>query len=189
MLMSGNVATGKGVPNVALILLRRIRSRISGTRTAFRMSNVRRSYRELAAQGWSHRRIARRTTPSWITGLVGHHQLVSVGFKPPACERQRRLEHVRHLWQMQRPQAILTAALFGPTQGMSCESGSAKRTWFTPSCRVPRPAARPVRRRPSDPRRRRPQPLHHRGPERSLRRNSGRRRTPIRTKSLGRWRS
>src|SRR5688572_13401668 len=48
--------------------------------------------------------IARRITSSSVGGHLGYHQRVSVDFKPPARERQPRLEHVRDLWQMHRPQ-------------------------------------------------------------------------------------
>jgi hypothetical protein len=45
---------------------------------------------------------------------------VSVRFTPPTPPRQPRLEHVRGLWQMHRPQrsqAILTAALYQTDTG------------------------------------------------------------------------
>jgi hypothetical protein len=52
--------------------------------------------------------------------------VVSVGFKPPEPERQPRLDHVRDLWQMhrpQRPQAILTAAIFRTDTGFELRIG------------------------------------------------------------------
>jgi arginine/lysine/ornithine decarboxylase len=51
---------------------------------------------------------------------------MSVGFKPPPPERQPRLEHVRDLWQMhrlQKPQAILTAAIFQTDTGLELRIG------------------------------------------------------------------
>ena len=51
---------------------------------------------------------------------------MSVGFKPPAPERQPRLERVRDLWQMHRPrnrQAILTAAIFQTDAGRELRMG------------------------------------------------------------------
>jgi hypothetical protein len=65
--------------------------------------------------------IARRLAP-----LSNHRTLsaiirnVTVRFTPPTPPRQPRLEHVRDLWQLhrpQKPQAILTAAIFRTETG------------------------------------------------------------------------
>jgi hypothetical protein len=48
--------------------------------------------------------MARRTTPSESPTFSATIIVVSVAFKPAVPERQPRLEHVRYLWQMHRPQ-------------------------------------------------------------------------------------
>jgi hypothetical protein len=51
---------------------------------------------------------------------------VSVGFRTHEPPRQPRLEHIRDLWQMhrpQKPQAILTAAIFQTDAGRELRVG------------------------------------------------------------------
>jgi hypothetical protein len=73
------------------------------------------------------RGVARRITPLRVVRLSRYHSPVAVGFKPPPPERQSRLEHVRDLWQMHRPQrphAILTAAIYEIDTGLELRVGS-----------------------------------------------------------------
>jgi hypothetical protein len=51
---------------------------------------------------------------------------VTVRFTPPEPPRQPRLEHIRDLWQMhrpQRPQAILTTAIYQTDTGRELRVG------------------------------------------------------------------
>jgi hypothetical protein len=53
-------------------------------------------------------------------GNLSSHRNVTVRFTPPTPPRQPRLDHVGDLWQLhrpQKPQAILTAAIFRTETG------------------------------------------------------------------------
>ena len=70
--------------------------------------------------------VPRRIAPSSIIQRSRYHSPVTVRLTPPTPPRQPRLEHVRDLWKLhrpQKPQAILTAAIFQTDTGLELRIG------------------------------------------------------------------